>query len=107
MPVAPYDVVSVAANRSNVRHANSREISGFQIEALRRMMALTDGAAACCAKYVEPVPARLPIIPDDLQNRIVVGQFYRYGKCVDGRMLLIHKKNKYANLFHGYALFYD
>jgi hypothetical protein len=54
------------------------------------MMALTDRAAAGGAQHGEPVAARLPVIPDDLKNRIAVGQFDRFGKCLDGRMFLPH-----------------
>ena len=44
------------------------------------MVSLALRAGAQAAQDIEPVPARMPVIPTDLKNGIVAGQLKRFRK---------------------------
>src|SRR5437867_4440638 len=89
--VAPDDVVGVTADGREVDDADVRELFGLEVEALRRVMALALSAGTEAAQPVKPVPAPVAIVPGDLEDRIVVGQFNRFRKSFGGAVLLAHR----------------
>jgi len=81
MPVAPNDSVCVASDRSEVGYPDMGELLGCEVETLRGMVPLALGAGAEAPKHIEPVPARVPIGPFDLKDRIVVGEVQCFREC--------------------------
>ena len=88
--VVPAIPTPFTADGREVDEADPGELLGPEVEALRRVMALALGAGAERAHNVEPVAARVPVAPDDLEDRLAVGQLERFGEGFGGSRWLCH-----------------
>lgn len=81
VPVAKYEVVSIAADDSHIGELNAGELFRFQVERLFGRMTFAMSARAFGTQYIEAMATDAAVIPSELQDVVVVGERERF-RCL-------------------------